>query len=68
MSITLNLLQTAGAAAAAVPVGQVLRTVTGLAVLGGVAMFFRPLLVGIGRAAVLTVRPRPPKAHLSTKH
>ncbi|MCA1247619.1 hypothetical protein [Massilia sp. MS-15] len=60
----MTLLQTAGAAAAAVPVGQVLRTATGLALLGGVAMFFRPLLVGIGRAAVLTVRPRLPKTHL----
>ncbi|MEX5745597.1 hypothetical protein [Massilia sp. X63] len=68
MSAVLTLIQTAGATAAAVPVGQVLRTATGLALLGGVAMFFRPLLVGIGRAAVLTVRPRPPKAHLAKHH
>ena len=61
---SLALLQTA---VAAIPVGDVLRTATGLAVLGGVAMFFRPLLVGIGRAAVLTVRPRPPKVHLGDR-
>ena len=68
MSASLTLIQTAGAAIASLPVGQVLRTTTGLALLGGVAMFFRPLLVGIGRAAVLTVRPRPPKAHLAKHH
>lgn len=54
-------------AAAAVPVGDVLRTASGLALVGGVAMFFRPLLVGIGRAAVLTIRPRPPKVHLGER-
>lgn len=68
MSASFTLIQTAGAAVAAVPVGQVLRTASGIALLGGVAMFFRPLLVGIGRAAVLTVRPRPPKAHLAKRH
>lgn len=68
MSASLTLIQTAGAAVAAVPVGQVLRAASGLALLGGVAMFFRPLLVGIGRAALLTVRPRPPKAHLAKRH
>lgn len=67
MSASLTLIQTAGAAVAAVPVGQVLRTATGLALLGGVAMFFRPLLIGLGRAAVLAVRPRPPKAR-QAKH
>jgi hypothetical protein len=67
MSASLTLIQTAGAAVAAVPVGQVFRAATGLALLGGVAMFFRPLLVGIGRAAVLVVRPRPPKAQLAKR-
>ncbi len=67
MSSALTLFQTASAAAAAVPVGQILRAGTGLALLGGIAMFFRPLLVGIGRATVLTVRPRPPKAHPVTR-
>jgi hypothetical protein len=60
----LALLQTT---VAAVPVGDVLRTGTGLALAGGVAMFFRPLLVGIGRAAVLTIRPRPPKVQLGER-
>jgi hypothetical protein len=61
MSTTLTLIQTAAGAVTAVPVGQVVRSAAGLALLGGVAMFFRPLLVGLGRAAVLAVRPRPPK-------
>ena len=60
----LALLQTT---VAAIPVGDVLRTATGLALVGGVAMFFRPLLVGIGRAAVLTIRPRPPKVQLGER-
>lgn len=64
MSSSLTLIH---AAAAAVPVGAVLRTATGLAVLGGVALFFRPLLVGLGRAALLTIRPRPPKVHLGKR-
>lgn len=68
MSSSLTLIHNAGAALAAVPVGLVLRGATGIALLGGVAMFFRPLLVGIGRAALLTVRPRPPKAHLPKSH
>jgi len=67
MSTSLTLLQNAGAAVAAVPVGQVLRAATGLALLGGVAMVFRPLLVGIGRATILAVRPRPPKAKLGER-
>ncbi|MFC0251565.1 hypothetical protein [Massilia consociata] len=61
MSTTLTLIQTA---VAAVPVGQVVQTATGLALLGGVAMLFRPLLVGLGRAALLSVRPRPAKTEL----
>ena len=66
MSTTLTLLHTA---ADAISLGQILRTATGLALLGGLGLFFRPLLVGIGRAAVLTVRPRPPKAQrLAERH
>lgn len=68
MSTSLSLIHTAGAALAAVPVGLVLRSATGIALLGGAAMFFRPLLVGIGRAALLTLRPRPPKAQLPKPH
>ncbi|NNG25003.1 hypothetical protein [Telluria aromaticivorans] len=69
MSTTLTLIQSAGAAVvgvlATVPVGQVVRSAAGLALFGGVAMVFRPLLVGIGRAAMLAVRPRPPKSSLA---
>jgi len=68
MSAVISLIQTAGAALAAVPVGEIVQTATSLALVGGVVMFFRPLLVGLGRAAVLTVRPRPPKAHLAQRH
>lgn len=67
MSTTLTLLQTASTAVAAVPVGQVIRTTASLALLGGAAVFFRPLLVGIGRAALLAVRPRPAKV-LAKRH
>lgn len=35
-----------------------LRAVLGLAALAGLVVFFRPLLTGIARALVLTVRPR----------
>ena len=35
--------------------------------LGGVLMFFRPLLVGIARALVLTLRPRPTKDELAAR-
>jgi hypothetical protein len=38
-----------------------------LALFGGIALFFRPLLVGIGRALYLTVRPRPSKSVLPSK-
>ena len=36
-------------------------------VLGGILMFFRPLLVGIARALVLVVRPRPTKDELAAR-
>ena len=65
MSTMLTLIQSAGATVAAtmttLPVGQVVRSAAGLALLGGAAVVFRPLLVGIGRAAVLAMRPRPGK-------
>jgi hypothetical protein len=67
MSSTLTLIQTAGTALAAMPLGQVFRTATACALAGGVAMFFRPLLVGVVRATVLTLRPRPPKT-MVTRH
>ncbi|OON59405.1 hypothetical protein B0920_23790 [Massilia sp. KIM] len=63
MSATTTLLQTA----ASVPVGQVFSTTVYLSLLGGTALFFRPLLVGIGRALFLTVRPRRTKAELAAR-
>lgn len=63
MSSTAALVQTA----AALPFGQVLSTTVYLALLGGVILFFRPLLVGIGRALYLTVRPRRSKAELAAR-
>ena len=68
MSTTFTLLHTAGSALTAVPVGQLVRSASVLALLGGVGMVFRPLLVGLGRAVVLAVRPRPPKLHLAKRH
>lgn len=38
-----------------------------LTVLGAVLMFFRPLLIGIARALVLVVRPRPTKDELAAR-
>jgi hypothetical protein len=38
-----------------------------LTLLGGVVMFFRPLLIGIARALVLVVRPRPTKDELAAR-
>ncbi|MEH6433435.1 hypothetical protein [Massilia sp. DD77] len=63
MSATSTLLQTA----ATVPYGQVFSTTVYLSLLGGALMFFRPLLVGIGRALFLTVRPRRSKAELAAR-
>jgi len=60
MSSTATLLQAASAA----PYNMVFTMTLYLALLGGIALFFRPLLVGIGRALYLTVRPRRSKAQL----
>lgn len=68
MSSTLTFIQTAGSALSALPVGQFVRSAAVLALLGGAGMVFRPLLVGLGRAALLAVRPRPPKLHLAKRH
>jgi hypothetical protein len=43
----------------AMPLSQLLMSMMHLALLGGLLVFFRPLLSGIGRALVLLVRPRP---------
>ncbi|MCS0592268.1 hypothetical protein ACFQ09_05345 [Massilia norwichensis] len=45
----------------AVPFTQLAIGLAELLVLGAVLMFFRPLLIGIARALVLVVRPRPAK-------
>lgn len=63
MSSTAALVQTA----AAMPYGQVFSATVYLALLGGFILFFRPLLVGIGRALYLTVRPRRSKAELAAR-
>jgi len=48
----------------AMPFSQLLLCMVQLTLLGGVLMFFRPLLVGIARALVLVVRPRLTKEEL----
>jgi hypothetical protein len=63
MSAATTLIQTA----ATLPVGQVFSTTVYLALLGGTALFFRPLLVGIGRALFLAVRPRRTKAEMAAR-
>ena len=63
MSSTATLVQSVNA----VPYSLLLSMTIYLAVFGGIALFFRPLLVGIGRALYLTVRPRPSKAVLPSK-
>ena len=63
MSSTATLVQ----AATAVPYVQVFSTTVYLALLAGFVLFFRPLLVGIGRALYLTVRPRRSKAPVAQR-
>lgn len=54
MSTTATLLQTT----AGVPVLPLVRGALGFAVIGGLLMFFKPLLVGLFKAMVLVIRPR----------
>ena len=63
MSSTATLVQ----AASAVPYSLLFSLTIYLTLFGGIALFFRPLLVGIGRALYLTVRPRPSKSALPSK-
>jgi hypothetical protein len=58
VSVTANLFHAATALIATVPVAEVAHGVFNVVAVGGVLVFFRPLLTGIGRALVLTVRPR----------
>jgi hypothetical protein len=64
MSFTATLFQTP---LMALPLTQLLTSMVQLTLLGGVLMFFRPLLVGIARALVLVVRPRPTKDELAAR-
>jgi hypothetical protein len=67
MSLTSTLLQAASAFLSAVSFAQVVRAVFSLSALVGFVMFFRPLLVGIGRALVLAVRPRLTREQLAAR-
>jgi hypothetical protein len=51
----------------ALPFLQMFTSMVELALLGGLLMFFRPLLIGIARALVLVVRPRPTKDQLAAR-
>jgi hypothetical protein len=51
----------------ALPFTHLLLGMVQLTLLGGILMFFRPLLVGIARALVLVVRPRPTKDELAAR-
>ena len=51
----------------ALPFTQLLLGLVQLTLLGGVLMFFRPLLLGIARALMLLVRPRPTKDELAAR-
>lgn len=52
---------------AALPFMHLLTSMLQLVLLGGLLMFFRPLLIGIARALVLVVRPRPSKDELAAR-
>ena len=67
MSLTANLFHAASTFVTTVPVADMARGVVSAAAVGGLVMFFRPLLTGIGRALVLTVRPRPPRAQRAAR-
>jgi hypothetical protein len=67
VSVTANLFHSATALMTALPVADVARGVFHVAAVGGLAVLFRPLLTGIGRALVLTVRPRPTRAQQAAR-
>jgi hypothetical protein len=64
MSFSATLFQTP---VMALPFAHLLVCIVQLTLLGGLVMFFRPLLVGIARALVLVVRPRPTKDELAAR-
>lgn len=63
MSFAIALLQTT----TAMPYEQMISTAAYVGLAGGIVLFFRPLLVGLGRALILTVRPRPSRAQLAAR-
>ena len=65
VSITANLIQTASVGN--LQVMPLARGLLGLSAFAGVVMFFKPLLTGIARALVLTVRPRRTKEELAAR-
>jgi hypothetical protein len=64
MSFSATLFQTP---VMALPFAHLLVCIVQLTLLGGLVMFFRPLLVGIARALVLVVRPRRTKDELAAR-
>jgi len=67
VSLTANLYHVASTYLTAAPLADVARSVAQVAVAGGLIVFFRPLLTGIGRALVLTVRPRKTRAQRAVR-
>jgi uncharacterized membrane protein len=57
MSFAATLFQTTGVMVPAMTFAHVVHAVFSLAALAGFLMFFRPLLTGMARALMLTVRP-----------
>jgi hypothetical protein len=64
MSFSATLFQTP---VMALPFAHLLVCMVQLTLLGGLVMFFRPLLIGIARALMLVVRPRPTKDELAAR-
>ena len=64
MSFSATLFQTP---VTALPFAHLLVFMVQLTLLGGLVMFFRPLLIGIARALVLLVRPRPTKDEVAAR-
>lgn len=62
-----SLLHSAAVFLSAFSFAQLVRALFGLLTLTGFVMFFRPLLTGIVRALVLTVRPRLAKDELAAR-
>jgi hypothetical protein len=62
-----SLIHTVGAFFSAMSFSQVILGLFSLALVAGLLMFFRPLLSGIMRALVLTVRPRLTREELAAR-